>query len=948
MKFQELLVLLPCHSLEDFPQHHTGNDADGLLANWTALWHPALIAAAGRAPTWARVDSPPADLKDRLLLVPAVSNDQLPTGFTQRAQTEGACLLRKMTDRREILTRAFELLDGVPAQIEADLAGDFLALGYCYLQVQLLTRQMRYASNLDEVHFHAQLVAGATAAAQGDAGLAREKLTSCFDLLAEERDHYYSVDAYLLDLTLVAEQTMGAALAQELAGGQASNLLLSAHVGELLAQTQPATRDVLVAGLRNGTAGVIGGEWTEQRLPLLSCESVLRDLQRGLAGWRSLCDHHVEIFGRRRAGLTPLLPQVLHRLGFKGALHLTLDDGRFPLGTQGKTRWEGADGATVDALARPPLDASKADTFLGLARKLGESMDSDHVATLVFAHWPGHASVWYDDLRRCARYGAALGKFVTAAAYFRDTYMPGHLDRFQADQYRAPYLKQAVIRSEADPLSTVQRYWQRHVTADCQATLTALTALVQGRPASPSASEFWQRLDDSSEQADAAGLDEPLAVDLQGAVAAFAACVPRASDAPGPGYLLLNPFTFVRRMGIELPQLTSSPKVEAPIYAAAETASTKYVVVDVPPMGFAWVAGEAPARRKSRSEPVMAEDLRARENMVVLRNEFFEALINVTTGALSSVKDYKKRTNRVSQQLALRSSGPRRQAGEEWRDPDETAVYSVMAADNVEIAVATASYGEVRVRGRLLDQEGQELARFRETFSLWRGSRVLQLDVELETLREPGSDPWNTYYAARFAWSDEAADLYRGVNQIREAAKSKYLEAPLYLDIDAAEMHTTILTSGLPFHRRVGDRMLDTLLVTRGERARRFRLGIGVDVPFPHNEALAFLAPPTAHFHTAAPPKSGASSWLFHIDARHVVATHWEPLVEADQVVGFRVRLLETAGRATRARVSAFRPIRAARYTDFRGESRGECQLDEGRLQVELASGEWQQVEARW
>ena len=35
---QELIILLPCHSLEDFPLHHEGEDAEGLLASWTALW----------------------------------------------------------------------------------------------------------------------------------------------------------------------------------------------------------------------------------------------------------------------------------------------------------------------------------------------------------------------------------------------------------------------------------------------------------------------------------------------------------------------------------------------------------------------------------------------------------------------------------------------------------------------------------------------------------------------------------------------------------------------------------------------------------------------------------------------------------------------------------------------------------------------------------------------
>ena len=58
MKYEELIILLPCHSLEDFPLYHEGEEAQGLLANWVALWHPALVAAAGamtfRAPCETR------------------------------------------------------------------------------------------------------------------------------------------------------------------------------------------------------------------------------------------------------------------------------------------------------------------------------------------------------------------------------------------------------------------------------------------------------------------------------------------------------------------------------------------------------------------------------------------------------------------------------------------------------------------------------------------------------------------------------------------------------------------------------------------------------------------------------------------------------------------------------------------------------------------------------
>ena len=45
MTYQELLILLPCHSLEDFPTYHEGEDAQGLLSAWSAMWQPLAQAS---------------------------------------------------------------------------------------------------------------------------------------------------------------------------------------------------------------------------------------------------------------------------------------------------------------------------------------------------------------------------------------------------------------------------------------------------------------------------------------------------------------------------------------------------------------------------------------------------------------------------------------------------------------------------------------------------------------------------------------------------------------------------------------------------------------------------------------------------------------------------------------------------------------------------------------
>jgi alpha-mannosidase len=213
-----------------------------------------------------------------------------------------------------------------------------------------------------------------------------------------------------------------------------------------------------------------------------------------------------------------------------------------------------------------------------------------------------------------------------------------------------------------------------------------------------------------------------------------------------------------------------------------------------------------------------------------------------------------------------------------------------MAADEVKVTSSSTAFGEITTRGRLLTKKGEVCARFVQQYQVSRGSRVLRLDIQIELLRELQADPWNSYCACRFAWANEAASLFRGIHEARQLAEGKRLEAPLYLEVESADERTSILTGGLPYHRRTSPRMLDTLLIVRGETAQRFQLGIAIDAPQPLVDAIGLLAPTTHAFATAAPPAPATSGWLFHLDTRTVVATHVEPLVEESRVVGLRLR----------------------------------------------------------
>ncbi len=935
MKYQELLILLPCHSLEDFPTYHEGDDAQSLLASWSALWHPQLLASAGQAPAWRRIEDPPSDVRERLIVVPTICLQRLPTGFAQRVRDEGGVLIRKTASREEILKAALEPLasmasggrepsearnaaEGVPSAVDPELAADFLALGYCYLMIELLTRQMRYSSNLDETYFKGTVLAAAVAAVEGNGDLAREKLSACFNVLAEERDHYYPVDAFVLDLNLAASTTLGQSLRAELSRPTPTNLLIKADLLADLAAKEPATLAALKEALSSGRVGLIGGEASEDRLPLLSHESILAELRRGLAQYESLLGRRPAVYGRWRYGLAPHLPGILHKLGFQGALHAGFEEGKVPDGLQFKVRWEGLDGSAIDAIARTPLDAGKPQTFLALATKLGESMDADHVATLCLAHWPGQASEWLDDLRRISRYCPALGKWVSIDEYFAQTDQPGQLDRFEADRYRSPYLKQAIIRREADPVSTPVRYWEQQASRGAAAMMRSLAAIVRGQG--------------SGVKSQGTGDSEVAALDLAAALT--------AANPSGPkGALILNPCSFVRRVGVEGIALAGLPTIDRPVYAAEQAGGSVRAVVDVPAFGFVHLAPGRPAA-KDKKPILLAENN-------TLRNEFFEAIVNPTTGSLGAIHEYKSRGNRLSQQLALRMPGAKQKPGDTYRDPDEVAVYSVMAADSLETTIATTTLGEIVARGRLVDQHGNPLAGFTQRYRLWRGSRALFVEVELDPAEEPKADSWNSYYCIRLAWADELAELYRTQSQTRQAVTEKRFESSHYVDLASEKHSTTLLTGGLTFHRRQEGNMLDTLLITRGESQRKFRFGIGVDVTHPLHEALGILTPPLV-VHDCPQPASGNSGWLLHLSSRNVIATSLTPLIDDDRVRGFRARFLETAGRPANLVLTAFRALQSASTVDFLGQPIADCPIVDGKLPLDLAAHEWVEIVARW
>lgn len=934
---QEIAILLPCHSFEDFPTYHTGDEAQSLLANWTAMWHPAFLAAAGKKPQWHRVDTPPENLEGLALLIPSICKSELPAGFTQRAKEAGATLVKNLTDRVEITTKLLAAVSDVNP-VATEMAADFYALGYCYLQVELLTRQMRYSSSLDEIYFENKTVEAAQAAMAGNQEEAQAALQACFDVLMEERNQYYSVDASLLDFTLVAETTLGDELLAEVQSQIPTNLWVSGMLAQKIASEHPLLAQAIVEKREAKTLGLVGGELVEGPLNLLDPEALLQNFHDGHAAYEAAFGVAPRVFGRRRFGMTAFLPQVLRGLGYLGAIHATLDEGRLPVSNQGKARWEGVDGSTIDTLAKFPLDATKPETFLSLFSKLGEAMDGEHVATLAFAHWPQITSPWYEDLKTIARYGNCLGEFVTVEHYFEETDTATYHGNFKPEDYRTPWLKQSIVRRQEGPVSQHVAREHHNAQVEVASKLHSLAELISGQ-ANPGTEANASRSiqDPANPGQDHTEADEKMVLATQHEVVK---ALPRSDQSPERAYLSFNTLNSVRNRGLTLPELKDLPAGDKPLIVAAHDSSRKLAAIEVPGTGYAWIAG-SPQSGSTRQKTLLDGN--------VLRNEFMEVHIHPETGGIKSVYDYRTRGNRLSQQLSLRMPGKKPAAGEHHLGPDASAIYSRMVVTQIDPNTSTAAMGEIRTSGTLVGEDNEVMANFKQVYRLWRDSRVLEIDIEIQPKVDPKSLPWDSHYCCRLAWGDESALTYHDVQWVRTRCSGRRIEASNYVEIESSHGKATLLTGGIPYHLRNHGHMLDSILIPHGESQRKFRLGIGLDLPYSLPAARDFLFQPQPTFEMAPMPAAGKSSWLFHVDAKNVMFTSLASRTNDNgEVTGFTTKILETEGRPAKGSIRCLHRVKEAHLCDFNGQRISRCEVDKDRIHFQLAPGQWYPLDVEW
>ena len=294
----DVVILIPSHSLEDFPTDLGEKPAEGLLNAFAVAWHPWLLAQTRSLPGWHRADGPPEPIANRLIIVPTTCEDRLPGDWISRQREAGSFVISGVHKRDEMLaavlaatgdwTPPTEAATGTtpdvgetpsgegghpaataPEQLDQDLVADFLALGMTQLMIELLSRQMHYFGEIDEMRLRREAVEAAEALLGGRLDDVKLRLTACFEALHEARERFYPVDAYLIDLCLLVPKTADENLPKLLTGSKPVSFLMTASDAEQLARDRPDVGKLLREAVQRDSAEIIGGEWREVPSPLM-------------------------------------------------------------------------------------------------------------------------------------------------------------------------------------------------------------------------------------------------------------------------------------------------------------------------------------------------------------------------------------------------------------------------------------------------------------------------------------------------------------------------------------------------------------------------------------------------------------------------------------------------------------------------------------------------------
>jgi hypothetical protein len=391
----------------------------------------------------------------------------------------------------------------------------------------------------------------------------RRHLEGAAGQLLAAREVLYPVAIHLLDVALLDTLSPEAAWPASFGLGLPLNLVASASALERLKRDQPERLAALRERVAADAAEVCGGCYEEREDALLPVESQLWNLRRGLDVSRDLLGREITVYARRRFAAHPQLPLFLSSNGLRRALLLALGDAAGPAYHANVVAWSSPDGKQVDAFVRKPRLADSTETWFNLGHALFKTTREDHVATLAFLHAGAAAAPWYSDFLHLGRLASVAGRWTTLSRYFEETSAGEYASPPSADDFHHDYLSERVGEGEREsaatpwPVSGFARQQRLRRRMDTCWTLAALERGLAGNNDPLRLEGRLAELEDEIERAGAsAPPDGPQSTSLDEVECEVAGALAqrlqvRAAEGQ-PGYLVLNPCSFIRRVALEL------------------------------------------------------------------------------------------------------------------------------------------------------------------------------------------------------------------------------------------------------------------------------------------------------------------------------------------------------------------------------------------------------------
>jgi hypothetical protein len=1004
----ELILLSPYKIPGTYPLTLAEDEMASWLNGYSALWHPSVLWNATAPPKVDATYDHETPKPGVIYAVPESPPTYLPDDWKDRVRAAGSISFAVVADREQTLKNLYEAIqaEGVPdlawkdaTDMPQDVLSLLFGLGWGYSFLATLAESMEHENLLEAEIFWDEIqlalanigefeyvpkrlppsqpgsegpgvseqAVAETASPGGQENpsvsadespysqpvapdgegepLVQEDpadyewlkhLQNAAQKLQQARDVLYPVTIHLLDLHLLDEESFDRAWPSTMEMGIPVNYLASGALLESLAFRQPEKFAQLKIQVANDLADVLGGCQVEREDPLLPFDSQLWNLRQGIETHRRLLGVEPRVFARKKFGFNPQLPLQLSTMGLRKVLFLLFDESTGGLPHYGNivVAWTSPDGKQIDGFAREPKSADKAETFFNFAHYWFKTIREDHNATLCLVQKEAKEAPWMRDFIALSRLSPVFGTWTTFSRYLNDVMAGEYPPALTADEFHFDLLGERVDRKTPDPVSAFARHLRLRRRVDGCWTYAALHRSLSGTKDTLEVADHLQSIERTFETQPQIGTEPGGLAEIETQVTqALADRLQVRSQPNQPGWMLLNPCAFARRIALELDPGKHPLPIEGIIKACQLDADKMRAVIEVPALGFAWIPREGPAG----TPPMKGRMKLGDAPTFTIRNEFFEAEVDPTTGGLKGIRDHKSRVNRVGQRLVFNPG-------------------SRMVADKIEVTRDGPALGEIVSEGRLVGEQDQTIATFRQRLRAWLGRPLLEMRIEIDAKQPPAGYPWHAYLGARFGYRDERTTILRGWNGVSHVSTHPRPQSPDFVDMRLGPYATTVYTGGLPFHQKQEGRVVDVILMPEGERATTFDLGISLDRDQPMLTAFGYTSPLAVVPTEKGPPHVGASGWLFHLDMPNLLLTRLLPgtierreeAAPSEPQDAIVAEILECSGHSGHAEFRCVRNPKRATILNTRGDLQVESTVNGDAVWLEVSPNDLVQLQVEF